>query len=116
VSPADEAKKALLKCCPDLRACEREDRLAPAIPDWGMNVLTTSGYVLVMSPFPVIAADPFGASRGPGFLTPSAMSGSAAFAWVLSIDPAHRGDRARVHAECRSRSEGAVLGGPVGPS
>jgi hypothetical protein len=75
--------KALLKYRPDLRACELEDRLVPAIPDLGAIVLTTGGYVLLLSPFPVIAADPFGASGGPGFLTPSAMSGSAGVSGLL---------------------------------
>ena len=68
---------------PDLRACELEDRLVPAIPDLGATVLTTGGYVLLLSPFPVIAADPFGQSGGPGFLTPSAMSGSAGVSGLL---------------------------------
>ena len=72
--------KALWNYRPDLRACELEDRLVPAIPNLGAIVLTTGGYVLLLSPFPVIAADPFGQSGGPGFLTPSAMSGSAASA------------------------------------
>ncbi len=75
--------KALLKYRPDLRACELEDRLLPAILDLGATVLTTGGYVLLLSPFPVIAADPFGQSGGPGFLTPSAMSGSAGVAGLL---------------------------------
>ena len=69
--------KALLKCRPDLRACELEDRLLPAISDLGATVLTTGGYVLLLSPFPVVASSPFGASGGPGFLTPSVMTGSA---------------------------------------
>jgi hypothetical protein len=68
---------------PDLRACELEDRLVPAIPDLGATVLTAGGYVLLLSPFPVIAADPFGQSGGAGFLTPSAMSGSAGVAGLL---------------------------------
>ena len=75
--------KAHLKYCADLRACELEDRLVPAIPDLGATVLTTGGYVLLLSPFPVIAADPFGQSGGPGFLTPSAMSGSAGVSGLL---------------------------------
>ena len=75
--------KALLKYRPDLRDCELEDRLVPATPDLGATVLTPGGYVLVLSPFPVIAADPFGESGGPGFLTPSAMSGSAGVAGLL---------------------------------
>ena len=75
--------KALLKYRPDLRDCELEDRLVPAILDLGATVLTTGGYVLLLSPFPVIAADPFGESGGPGFLTPSAMSGSAGVSGLL---------------------------------
>ena len=75
--------KALLNYRPGLRACELEDRLAPAMPDPGVTLLTTGGYVLVMSPFPVIAADPFGASGGPGFLTPPAMTGSGGIASLL---------------------------------
>jgi hypothetical protein len=75
--------KAPLKYRPDLRACELEDRLVPAILDLGATVLTTGGYVLLLSPFPVIAADPFGQSGGPGFLTPSAMSGSAGVSGLL---------------------------------
>ena len=68
--------KALLKYRPDLRACELGDRLVPAIPDLGAIVLTTGGYALLLSPFLVIASSPFGASGGPGFLTPSVMTGS----------------------------------------
>ncbi len=75
--------KALLKYRPDLRACELEDRLVPVVPNPGATVLTTGGYVLLLSPFPVIAADPFGQSGGPGFLTPSAISGSAGVAGLL---------------------------------
>ena len=68
--------KVLLKYRPDLRDCELEDRLVPATPDLGATVLTTGGYALLLSPFPVIASSPFGASGGPGFLTPSVMTGS----------------------------------------
>jgi hypothetical protein len=75
--------KAHLKYCPDLRACELEDRLVPANPDPGAIVQTTGGYVLLLSPFPVNVADPFGESGGPGFLTPSAMSGSAGVSGLL---------------------------------
>ena len=75
--------KALLKYRPDLRDCELEDRLVPATPDLGATVLTTGGYALLLSPFPVIASSPFGASGGPGFLTPSAMSGSASGSGLL---------------------------------
>ena len=75
--------RALLKYHPDLRACELEDRLVPVSPKIGTIVLTTGGYVLLLSPFPVIAADPFGESGGPGFLTPSAMSGSAGVSGLL---------------------------------
>ena len=75
--------KALLKYRPDLRDCELEDRLVPATPNLGATVLTTGGYVLLLSPFPVIAADPFGQSGGPGFLTPSAITGSAGVAGLL---------------------------------
>jgi hypothetical protein len=77
---------ALLKYRPDLRACELEDRLVPVTPDLGATVLTTSGYALVLSPFPVTVADPFGESGGPGFLTPSAMSG---YAGVYGLLPAN---------------------------
>ena len=69
--------KALWNYRPDLRACELEDRLLPANPDLGVIVPTTGGYVLLLSPFPVIATDPFGESAGPGFLTPSVISGYA---------------------------------------
>jgi hypothetical protein len=69
--------KPLLKYRPNLRDCELEDRLVPATPSLGRTVLTTGGYVLLLSPFPVIAANPLGFSGGAGFLTPSAMSGSA---------------------------------------
>jgi hypothetical protein len=69
--------KALWNYRPDLRACELEDRLLPANPDLGAIVPTTGGYVLLLSPFPVIATDPFGESAGPGFLTPSVISGYA---------------------------------------
>jgi hypothetical protein len=75
--------KALWNYRPDLRACELEDRLLPAILDLGATVLTTGGYVLLLSPFPVSVADPFGESGGPGFLTPSAMSGSAGVSGLL---------------------------------
>jgi hypothetical protein len=61
---------------PDLRACELEDRLLPAIPGQGAIVLTTGGDVLLLSPFPVIASDPFADSGGPEFVTPSVMAGS----------------------------------------
>ena len=74
---------AHLKYCPDLRACELEDRLLPVTPNVGAIVQTTGGYVLLLSPFPVIAADPFGASGGPGFLTPSAVTGSAGVSGLL---------------------------------
>jgi hypothetical protein len=68
--------RALLKYRPDLRACELEDRLVPVIPNIGAIVLTTGGYVLLLSPFPVTAVDPLGMSDGTGFLTPSVMTGS----------------------------------------
>ena len=55
----------------------------PAIPDLGAIVLTTGGYVLLLSPFPVIASDPFADSGGPGFLTPSVMAGSAGGSGLL---------------------------------
>jgi hypothetical protein len=76
------------KILPDLRACELEDRLLPAISDLGATVLTTGGYALLLSPFPVFVADPFGDSGGPGFLTPSAMSGSAGVAGLLPSNSA----------------------------
>ena len=80
--------KALLKYRPDLRDCELEDRLVPATPNLGATVLTTGGYVLLLSPFPVTAADPDGFSGGPGFLTPSAMSGSAGVSGLLAANSA----------------------------
>jgi hypothetical protein len=80
--------KALLKYRPDLRACEVEDRLVPATSDLGATVLTTGGYVLLLTPFHVIVADPFGESGGLGFLTPSAMSGSARVAGLLPTNSA----------------------------
>jgi hypothetical protein len=69
--------KAHLRYCPDLRDCVLDDRLVPAVPNLGVGaiVLTTGGYVLVLSPFPVTVADPNGASGSPGFLTSSAMTG-----------------------------------------
>jgi hypothetical protein len=84
VLPGDETLNAHLKYCPDLRACELEDRLLAVTPNLGAIVLTTGGYVLLLSPFPVIAADPFGASGVPGFLTPSAITGSAGVAGLLT--------------------------------
>jgi hypothetical protein len=75
--------KALLKYRPDLRAFELENRLVPAIPGLGATVLTPGGYVLLLSPFPVSVADPFGASGSPGFLTPSAMTGSGGISGLL---------------------------------
>ncbi|MBV8091069.1 MAG: hypothetical protein JO139_16150 [Alphaproteobacteria bacterium] len=47
--------KALLKYRPDLRECELEDRLVPAIPNLGAIVQTPVGYVVV-SHLPGIAA------------------------------------------------------------
>jgi hypothetical protein len=47
--------KALLKYRPDLRECELEDRLVPAIPNLGAIMLTPAGYVVV-SHLPGIAA------------------------------------------------------------
>jgi hypothetical protein len=75
--------KALLKYRPDLRSCELEDRLVPATLNLGATVLTTGGYVLLLSPFPVFAGNPLGASGGAGFLTASAMSGSAGGSGLL---------------------------------
>jgi hypothetical protein len=68
--------KAPLRYHPDLRSCELEDRLVPATPDPGPIVPTTGGYVVLLSPFPVIASDPYGESGGPEFLTPSVVTGS----------------------------------------
>ena len=68
--------KALLKYRPDLRDCELEDHLLPVTPNLGAIVLTTGGSALVLSPFPVIASSPFGASSSPTFLAPSVMTGS----------------------------------------
>src|SRR5262245_17551235 len=64
------------KYSPDVRACELEDRLWPVTPNLGATGLTTGGYVLLLSPFPVIASSPFGASGGPSFLTAPVMTGS----------------------------------------
>jgi hypothetical protein len=75
--------KAHSKYRPNLGACELEDRLVPVTPSLGATVLTPGGYVLLLSPFPVSVADPFGESGGPGFLTPSAMSGSAGASGLL---------------------------------
>jgi hypothetical protein len=72
-----------LKYRPDLRDCELEDHLLPVTPNLGATVVTNVGYVLVMSPFPVIAADPFGVSGGPGLLTPSAVAGSGGISSLL---------------------------------
>jgi hypothetical protein len=68
--------KALWNYRPDLRVCELEARLVPAIPELGPIVPTTGGYVLLLSPFPVSASDAFGDSGVPEFLTPSVMAGS----------------------------------------
>jgi hypothetical protein len=70
--------KALWTYRPDLWACELEDRLVAAVPVPGAIVPTAGGYVLLLSPFPITEADPFGASGGPGFLTPAAMTGGVA--------------------------------------
>jgi hypothetical protein len=51
--------------------------LLPVTPNPGATVLTTGGYALLLSPFPIIATDGFGQSGSPGFLTTSALSGSA---------------------------------------
>jgi len=75
--------KALLKYRPDLRACELEDRLLPVALNLGATVLTSGGYVLLLSSFPVIEADPLGRSGGPGFLTPSALSVSLGITGLL---------------------------------
>jgi hypothetical protein len=77
--------KAQFKYCPDLLACVLEDRLLPVASNLGLGtlVLTPGGYVLVMSPFPVSVADPVGASGSPGFLTPSAMTGSGGISGLL---------------------------------
>jgi hypothetical protein len=77
--------KAHLKYFPDLRACVLEDRLLPVAAKLGPGtiVLTTGCYVLVMSPFPVSVADPFGASGSPGVLTASAMTGSGGTSGLL---------------------------------
>jgi hypothetical protein len=83
LSAGDETIKARWNYRPDLRACELEDRLVPATPNLGATVLTTGGYVLLLSPFPVIASSPFGASGSPGFLTPSVMTGSAGGSGLL---------------------------------
>jgi hypothetical protein len=99
--------KALLKCRPDLRACELEDRLLPAISDLGATVLTTGGYVLLLSPFPVIAADPFGQSSGPGFLTPSAISGSAG---VLGLLPGNSAGVPGLATTAPTASNGGAAG------
>jgi hypothetical protein len=62
--------KTLLKLHPDLHACELEDRVLPVVPNVGLIVLTTSGYVL-MTPFS-------GASGYSGGLTGSAIPTSFA--------------------------------------
>ena len=69
--------KALLEYRPDLRACELEDRLVPATLSLGATVLTTAGYVLLLSPFPVATASPLGMAGAPDFLTPPVMAGVA---------------------------------------
>jgi hypothetical protein len=75
--------KALLKYRPDVRTCELEGRLVLANSNLGAIVQSSGGYVLLLSPFPITVADPFGQSGGPGFLTPSAMTGSAGVAGLL---------------------------------
>jgi hypothetical protein len=57
----------------------------PVIANVGASVLTTGGYALVMSPFPVSTSNPFGASGGPNFLTPSVMTGSLGSSAVLPL-------------------------------
>ena len=99
--------KALWNYLPDLRACELEDRLMPVTPDLGATVLTSAGYVLLLSPFPVSVADPFGQSGGPGFLTPSAMSGSAGVAGLLP------GKSAGVPSLVTTAPTGSIGGGAV---
>lgn len=77
--------KPELRYRPDLRACVLEDRLVPVVPNVGVGTIVqrTGGYVLVMSSFPVSVADPNGASGSPGFLTPSAMTGSGGISGCL---------------------------------
>jgi hypothetical protein len=104
--------RALLKYRPDLRACELEDRLVPVSPKIGTIVLTTDGYVLLLSPFPVFAADPLGASGGPGFLTASAMSGSAGVSGLLAANSA--GVRGLVTTAPTGSNEGGAVTISVG--
>lgn len=42
---------------PDVNDCVLEDRLAPAIANLGVIVLTTGGYML-LTPFPVLLSPP----------------------------------------------------------
>jgi hypothetical protein len=119
--------KAQLKFCPDLRACMLEDRLVPASTTMALGsiVLTTGGYVLIMSPFPVSVADPNGASASPGFLTPSAMSGSGGKAGLLPASTSS-GSGGATNAPSGSKGKAAVTiivgsgadaaGGPVIPT
>ena len=56
------------KFLPDLRTCELEDRLLPAIANVGVIVLTTGGYVLLV-PSPGALAYPTGSQGGTSFST-----------------------------------------------
>jgi hypothetical protein len=80
--------KALWNYRPDLRVCELEDRLMPAISGQGAIVPTTGGYVVVLSPFPVVVSDAFGESCGPEFPTPSVMAGSGVGYGLVPVNSA----------------------------
>lgn len=58
---------------PDLDDCLLEDRLTPIVPNLGVIVLTTGGYML-LTPFPGAFVSPSGAGAGP--ITASSVSGT----------------------------------------
>ncbi len=60
---------------PDLNACVLEDRLCPAIPNLGVIVLTTGGFVL-LTPFPGAYVSPASPVSNFGSPTASGVSGT----------------------------------------
>lgn len=72
---ASGALRAPRACRPDLDSCRLEDRLTPIIPNLGMIVLTTGGYML-MTPFPGAFASPAGGAMGGGMGGASGVNGT----------------------------------------
>ena len=60
---------------PDLADCALEDRLAPAISNLGIIVLTTGGYIL-LTPFPGAMTSASGPATGPGSSAAAGVSGT----------------------------------------